>query len=129
MNLVENVVKGGGRLLWVEGYGESRHSVSDLVSALILTFDVSRILVFPNSVTDDVEFELIKDAMNGSRNWVPMNEKEPWWRVIGSPLVRVEKSLKPKGYRLQFRELNRNPRYIRMTSKGSFLQLHMEVPC
>ena len=52
----------------------------------------------------------------------PFDEQEPWWRVLGNPLVRVSPLSEgvplSQGLRLQFRADDDAPRIIALTSTG-----------
>jgi hypothetical protein len=78
-------------------------------SALRLTFDVGVVTLRPGEEGRDFEVQLegVPDA--GSEVFVSASEEDPWWRVMGSPLTRVQ-ARAAGGVWVQFREDRENPR-------------------
>jgi hypothetical protein len=118
MDLFERVAEVGGQLLRVDraepaGIGGS---------GLLLTFDVGRLLVRADPVERHLVVEVAESREDLPGELLPANEEEPWWRVLGSPLVRVtplsEGTPLTQGLRLQFRADDDAPRIIALSSRG-----------
>jgi len=118
MDLFERVAETGGLLLRVDcaeptGIGGSR---------LLMTFDVGRLLVRADPVGHHLVVEVPASLADAPGELLPANEEEPWWRVLGSPLVRVsplsEGTPLSQGLRLQFRADDDAPRIIALSSRG-----------
>ena len=123
MDLFERVVSERGRLLRVERYADHIKVDSSLVSALLLTFDVGRILVWGSAKTAKLVLEHIQNPENIPRQLVKLDEKEPWWRIMGSPLAAVRSFDENPGYQLQFRENDRNPRIVSLALEGDRIRI------
>jgi hypothetical protein len=124
IELFERVAEARGRVLRVEQLVPAGGASSPRRGpGYLLTFDVGRILVVADPahgcllvrhVESAAEVEAIKRA--------PMDEQEPWWRVVGNPVTRVWPGGAGAGaasgagdlheVRLQFREDDANPRVI-----------------
>ncbi len=102
----------------------------DPVSGLLLTFDVGRILVWADHAADEDD-ELssmhVKDTEDVAGGLHLLDEEEPWWRVLGSPLCRVWSRRSPSGVRLQFRPDENNPRFIELMRKGRLVEIEMDA--
>ncbi len=138
MELLRRVSEADGQLLRVERYagmaesnaaGQStRGSHHGLVPGLLLTFDVGRVLVWANPGQRRLECEHIRDVEDVPKELVCLDEEEPWWRVLGSPLARVVADGESPAYRLQFRRDERNPRFIWLIQRGDCVRIRMETP-
>jgi hypothetical protein len=129
MELLIRVAEAGGQLLRVERYPDKSTRKRNLVPALLLTFDVGMVLVWGNAEEERLELEHIRDPEDAPRDLTRLDEQEPWWRIIGSPLTAVEAvGRKRRGFRLRFRPDDRNPRFIRLTPKQGSVRVRMEKP-
>ena len=128
MRILQQVVETGGQLLRVQAYAYHKRKQVDAAPALLLTFDVGRILIWGDAAGARIACEHIQDAEDVARKLVALDEKEPWWRVLGSSLARVEPITDPPGCRLQFRAERKNPRFIRLTLQGKLLYIELEKP-
>lgn len=130
MELFQRVAEAAGRLLKVQCYRERGREAPDQVSGLLLTFDVGRILVWADNAADEHD-ELscmhVRDTEDIAGGLQVLDEEEPWWRVLGSPLCRVWPKRDPAGVRLQFRPDDRNPRLVELTRKGRTLEIGMDA--
>jgi len=126
MNLFERVVSARGRLLRVERYADSEKRNSNLVPGLLMTFDVGRILIWGGAKTSKLQLEPISNSEDAPSRLVRLDEKEPWWRVLGSPLVAVQSIDEKPGFRLQFRQSDRSPRTISLTLDGNRIRIEMK---
>ena len=123
MELLEKVAGAGGQLLRVEVQGRGE------ISALILTFDVGRVLVEVDSASGLLLERHLEPG--DSIQAASVQEEEPWWRVLGSPLSRVldiDPGGGSVGVALQFRPDGDNPRRIALLAGGSGLVVQLQKP-
>ncbi len=84
MVLFERAAAAGSQLMQVQ----REHSASESESGkFLLTFDVGRILVRDGG--DALVAEHLESSDEIPAGMVNATDEEPWWRVLGSPLVRV----------------------------------------
>jgi hypothetical protein len=118
MDRFEKVAEAGGQLLRVDGVEPTGIGGS----SLLMTFDVGRVLVSADPVGRHLVAEVVASLEDTPGELAPANEEEPWWRVIGNPLVRVsplvEGTALSQGVRLQFRADDDAPRIIALSSRG-----------
>jgi hypothetical protein len=67
---------------------------------------------------------------------LPLEEEEPWWRVMGNPITRVWPAATAAGaaasagrleaVRIQFREDEENPKVISLSFEGGAVRVTME---
>ena len=130
MELFQRVAEARGRLLRVQCYRERGSRTYRRLSGLLLTFDVGRILVWADNTADGDE-ELssmhVKDTEDIAGGLRVLDEEEPWWRVLGSPLCRVWSRRDPARIRLQFRTDDSNPRFIELAKKGRLVEIEMDA--
>jgi len=119
MDWFERVAETGGLLLRVDcaeptGIGGS---------CLLMTFDNGRLLVTADPVEHHLVVEVAASREDAPGELLLANEEEPWWRVLGSPLVRVSPLSEgvplSQGLRLQFRADDDAPRIIALSPRGS----------
>jgi len=125
MELLERVAEAKGRLLRVQCYRERAGKAPRLVSGLLLTFDVGRILVWADPAQNGeggLSYMHVEDTEDLSAGLVELDEREPWWRVLGSPLFRVRRKTGPGGVCLQFRASDSNPRFIDIVQKDRLIE-------
>lgn len=60
--------------------------------AYLLTFDVGRILVAAEPAAAQLTATLVPDPDAAPSGLLDASEEEPWWRILGTPLARVEAS-------------------------------------
>ncbi|MBN1654467.1 MAG: hypothetical protein JXA30_11915 [Deltaproteobacteria bacterium] len=128
MDLLEQVASLGGRLLRVERYAEAKKREAGTVPALLLTFDVGRILIWASAAKRELVLEMIADREELPSGLIKLDEEEPWWRVLGSPLAAARAEDDRRGYRLQFRQDNHNPRHLSLTVNGDTIQVRIKKP-
>ena len=91
----------------------------------LLTFDVGRVLVLPDSQNACLALREVKNAEDlEAIQLLSLSEEEPWWRVLGQRVTRAwlgspgEGALSPGStpgqVRLQFRPDTDNPKVISM---------------
>jgi hypothetical protein len=133
MELLQSVAEAGGRLLRVQCYSEGGSEVPELVSGLLLTFDVGRIMVWAESESTgeatesgELTYMQVEDTEDLAGGLLILDEEEPWWRVLGSPLFRVRARRESPGVRLQFRPDESNPRFIELNGEDRLVRISMD---
>jgi hypothetical protein len=129
IEIFERTAAARGRILRVES---DRLDASPRI--LALTFDIGRIVVRP--VEAGIEAELAPDRTALPAGLVPLDEEDPWWRVLGQPLTavwpvgleaepvaRVERL---PALKLRFRESDQNPRIVGIGAAGPALRVTLE---
>ena len=104
---------------------------SDSISALILTFDVGRVLLRANPASGSLDEEYVEARESAPTHWVNADDREPWWRVLGNPLSRVLEIAGGSGsvgVALQFRQDGDNPRRIALLAHGTSLVVKLQPP-
>ena len=102
---------------------------------LLLTFDVGRILV--GSTPAGLFVGEAKDRGELSDGLTPLDEEEPWWRLLGHPLTAVwpgdagdavaaRSASGSPAWKLRFREETENPRTIRLQATASGVRAFLE---
>ena len=131
MQLLEAVAERGGCILQVDRGSPAGGTGTDEMSApaLLLTFDVARILVTakPGRALELRQVQTVEEA--GGR-LASASQDEPWWRVLGSPLVRASSEEAEGGglraVRLQFRPADQNPRVVSLRLDSSLVRVRLE---
>jgi len=119
----ERAAETKGKLLRVEG-----DRPGPTPRQLVLTFDVGRILIRPGG--DGLSATRVEDRSALPEGLVALDEEEPWWRLLGSPLARVwapEGGL-AGGVCLQFRADDRAPRIVSLWAQGASVSVRLENP-
>ena len=128
MELLERAAGTGAVLLQAEA--RSAAGSDELVTALLLTFDVGRVLLRANPRRAELEAELLEPDARPPAEVESAAEQEPWWRVLGEPLVRVW-SMGPalaSGICMQFRADEKEPRIITLEPQGASVRVRLENP-
>lgn len=96
--------------------------------ALLLTFDLGRILVSPGGPDGGVREELVSNPEELPLSFEQVDEEEPWWRVVGNPLTRVRELRvgESRGIVLQFRTDGDNPRLVAILPEAEGLRVHLQ---
>jgi hypothetical protein len=102
----------------------------------LLTFDVGRILVAPNAATGGLRLARVEQRGDLPGGLLPLEEEEPWWRVLGSSITRVWPAATDAGaaaggvgvsaVRIQFREDEENPKVISLSFEGGAVRVTTE---
>jgi hypothetical protein len=123
----------------VEARGQILRAEADRTDAtpgiLVLTFDVGRILIRPGE--DGLLVEHVGEAEALPDGLEPLDEAEPWWRLLGQPLTAawpggVEEGVGARGLgslmvlKLRFREESDNPRIVRLEAAGRAVRVSLE---
>jgi hypothetical protein len=120
------------------------------VTGLLLTFDIGRVLVWADpeqvghrpaptaepavkessaqeSELAELSFMHVEYTEDLHGGLVELDEEEPWWRVLGSPLIRVRARRDPAGVCLQFRDDEHNPRIVELTRQGRLIGIELRA--
>lgn len=138
IELFERVAEAQGRILKVEQLvAADADPDPSRGPGYLLTFDVGRILV----VADPANSRLIVRAIESASavaaiKSTPVEEEEPWWRVVGNPVTRAwpggrgEGAITPSSdvreVRIQFREDAENPRVVSLRYESRAVRVGME---
>ena len=120
-NLLDRVVDAGGVLLRVEYL----HPDGMNAAAILLTFDVGRLLLCVRSEAKGLTalpLEKPEDVPGGLED---TGEDDPWWRILGNALCGVD-SQRPDDIRLQFRKTEENPKFVTVAARGSRVRVELE---
>lgn len=130
LDIFERAVTARGRLLRVEA-----DRADPLPRILALTFDIGCIALRPEA--GELRAEAVGDRAVLPAGLVPLDEEDPWWRVLGQPITAVW----PVGgdvnglvatapvlhaVKLRFRESDQNPRIVAVTAAGAALRVTLE---
>lgn len=126
IELFERAVRGGGQLLNA-GVCPLAGRL-DRVSRLLLTFDLGRIVVSVEPVSQQLVVDFIASEDEAAAGLEDAREEEPWWRVLGSPLVRTWEGGAGHEGRvcLQFRADDQAPRVISLEPNGGSVSIRLE---
>lgn len=130
LEIFERAARAQGRILRVEA-----DRAGALARVLALTFDVGRVLL--RSEDGEVRAEVVPDRDALPAGLVRLDEEEPWWRVLGQPLTAAWPARGGEAIdeapgdglpalKLRFRESDRNPRIVALTSAGPALRVALE---
>ncbi len=125
IELFERAVEASGRILRAErllaaGSGDPMRG-----PGYLLTFDIGRILVAADPKGERLLVREVPAGDDLAVRLASLDEEEPWWRVVGNVLTRVTRvwpapsgagalgvSGEVRGFRIQFREDDDNPRVV-----------------
>jgi len=126
VEILERAVAARARILRVEA---DRADASPGV--LALTFDVGRVVVRAGGGALAIETIGDRGALPGGL--VPLDEEEPWWRVLGQSITAVwpvGAGSTPEAplatVKLRFRESDQNPRIVAVGAAGRSLRVALE---
>lgn len=135
MELLERAAQAEARILKAEQLAEQGAEPSpEQGIGYLLTFDVGRILVLPDSRQARLTLREIKNLEEVEAiQLLSLSEEEPWWRVLGQRLSRVwpgpqgegalSSSGNPDQIRLQFRADTDNPKIISLEYANGRVQI------
>jgi hypothetical protein len=97
----------------------------------LLTFDVGRLLVSVDPDSGDVTSHYLESDAEAPPGLVDAAESDPWWRILGAPLVRVwvgePTPSGGRGLRLQFRADAEKPRFVTLDPDGPLVWVGLEA--
>ena len=88
---------------------------------LLLTFEAGRVRLHGDPANAGLVAELVEAGESGALPGESLGEEEPWWRLIGNPLVQARAV--PGGAVLQFRHDNDNPREVEIVLEAGVLRV------
>jgi hypothetical protein len=128
MELLERVAGKGAVLLQVDS--RIAAGSDELASVLLLTFDVGRVLLRANPRRSELEAEVLEPGTRLPAGVESAADREPWWRVLGAPLLRVWPvgPALASGVCMQFRADEQQPRIITLEPQGASVRIRLENP-
>jgi hypothetical protein len=128
MELLERAAGKGAVLLQVDA--RTAAGSDELASALLLTFDVGRMLLRANPRRSELEAEVLEPGERPPAGVESAADREPWWRVLGAPLLRVWPvgPALASGVCMQFRADEQQPRIITLEPQGASVRIRLENP-
>ena len=112
MELLERAAAAASPLLAAE-------SIAD--GGLLLTFEAGRLRLAGEPASAELVVELVAAGDLDALRRVNLGEEEPWWRLVGSPLVAVHAI--SGGAALQFRHDEDNPRVVEIVLEAGTLRV------
>jgi hypothetical protein len=125
VEVFEHAAAAGGQLLQVERLAPAAGSGED-AAALVLTFDVGRILLSLDPGTARLVATHLATSGDVPGGALSANEEEPWWRLLGAALARATASEDASRLRLEFRIAGAAPRTLALVSDGIRLRASIE---
>lgn len=88
---------------------------------VVLTFDVGLITLEPEAAGGvAIAHPESREEITGTLE--PLDEEEPWWRLLGSPLTEARwAGAEQRELRLRFNEATETPRWVVIASQGPSL--------
>jgi hypothetical protein len=131
LEIFERAVAARGRLLRVEA---DRSGATP--RQLALTFDVGCILVRPSG--DGLSATQVGESGALPGKLEPLDEEEPWWRLLGQPLTAAWQGATGEAagaqgagfssvLKLRFREQTENPRIVVLEAAGAAVRVSLEA--
>jgi hypothetical protein len=102
MEVFERAAASSAQLLQVMRLGGAGDDSTSLPAAVLMTFDVGRILISADPTTRRLEAVELPDADSLPSGLADAAEDEPWWRLLGCSLAAVATE-SPEKIRLEFR--------------------------
>ncbi len=130
LEIFERAATARGRILRIEA-----DRAEALPRILALTFDIGRILL--RAEAGEVRAEAVPERSALPPALVPLDEEEPWWRVLGQPITAawpvgggetgpVATAVALRALKLRFREPDQNPRIVAVAAAGPALRVTLE---
>jgi hypothetical protein len=137
IELFERAAEARGRILRVEQLvPEGGVSNPACGAGYLLTFDIGHILVAPDAATGGLQLTHVEQRGDLRGALLPLEEEEPWWRVVGNPITRAWPATadagaaasggESSGVRIQFREDEENPKVISFRFEGGAVRVTTE---
>jgi len=137
IELFERAAGARARMLRVEQLvPEGGRSNPACGAGYLLTFDVGRVLVAPDAASGGLRLAHVEQRGDLPGSLVPLEEEEPWWRVVGHSITRVWAAATDAGaatggagvsaVRIQFREDEENPKVISLSLEGGAVRVTTE---
>lgn len=126
MDLLERVAENNGVLLRIERLSLPGVPGAARAAGFILTFDLGRILMSAGPGGRGLVFLHLEVGENPPGERAIADEDEPWWRVLGSPLVKATDDLERGVLALQFRKDDDNPRVVTVKPDGELVLVGLD---
>ncbi len=128
--ILERAAEARGKILRAEG-----DRTGPTLGMVALTFDVGRILVVPTE--DGLEIGHVSDPAGMPDGLIPLDDEEPWWRLLGQQLTAawpggVEEGVGARGLgslmvlKLRFREESESPRVVQFEATGHTIRVSID---
>jgi hypothetical protein len=130
LEIFERAVEARGKILRAEA---DRSGAT--TGVLMLTLDVGRIILRADD--EGLSVEHLDDGRMLPDGLAPVDEEEPWWRLLGQPITAawpggVEEGVGAPGLgalmvlKLQFREASDNPKIVLIEAAGQAVRVSIE---
>ena len=137
IELFEKAAEARGRILRVERLApEGGGSNPACGAGYLLTFDVGRVLVTPDAAAGGLRLTHIEQRGDLPGAFLPLEEEDPWWRVLGNSITRAWPAPAGAGaaasggevsaVRIQFREDEEDPKVISFRFEGDIVRVTTE---
>jgi len=130
MERFQHAAEARGHLLKAERLDPGGAGEEQRAAAFLVTFDVGRLLVSVDPDSGDLTSLYVESGAEPPPGLVDAAEADPWWRILGAPLVRAWLGdVTPaggRGVRLQFREDDDNPRIVALDPDGVLVRASVE---
>lgn len=127
MERLQRAVDANARLLKVEALGQAAGTHAP---GFLLTFDVGRLLVRQEAATGEIHSVHLESQEGLPEGLVDASEEDPWWAILGNPIVCVwrpeDASGRSAGLRVQFREDDQNPKIVAFIPEGSGVRVFVD---
>jgi len=140
MERLQRAAEAGGRVLKAERLDPGGAGEAQCAAAFLVTFDVGRLLLSVDPGSGELTSFYLEPGDEAPSGLVDVAGEEPWWRILGAPLVRVwagepavgggrRESAGPsqggRGLLLQFREDDANPRIVALAPDGTLVRVSL----
>jgi hypothetical protein len=140
MERLQRAAEAGGRVLKAERLDPGGAGAAQRAAAFLVTFDVGRLLLSVDPGSGELTSHYLEPGEEAPPGLLDAAEEEPWWRILGAPLVRVwsgeaaagggrRGSAGPsqggRGLLLQFRDDAANPRIVSFDPEGPLVRVSL----
>jgi hypothetical protein len=122
MEVFENAAGAGAQLLKIERLAQAGDAANPLTSALLLTFDVGRILLTADPARGRLLANAIPDSDAIPGGLVDASEEEPWWRLLGCSLAAATSAPEAISLQLEFRISGGQRRMLDLSADGGAIR-------
>ena len=122
MEVFENAAGAGAQLLKVERLGQAGDDADPLAAAILLTFDVGRILLSADAARGRLVASTIPDPESVPGGLVDASEEEPWWRLLGCSVAVATPGPEAVSLQLEFRISGGGQRTLDLSLSGGAIR-------
>ena len=123
--ILQDLTRQGACLLRVELLAVPDKPLERVCRAVVMTFDVGLYIVELSPAGEEIRVARLADPEAVPAGCIDAEEEEPWWALLGAPLVAAVATLEPDGHRsaveLEFRR--ENPRIISLAHSDGALTI------